>query len=58
VQADVSVPLHVPPQPEPSVAHAARGATGAPVTGEQVPCRPLPVRLHAWHWPVHAVLQQ
>jgi hypothetical protein len=40
--------------PPPSL-HAARGATGAPVTGEQVPT--CPVRLHAWHCPVHAPSQ-
>src|SRR5579862_2231453 len=45
-------PLHV----EPSPAHAARGETGAPVTGEHVPTSPA--TLHAWHCPPHALLQQ
>ena len=52
----VSVPLHEPPHALPSVAHAERGAVGAPVTAEHVPC--LPTRLHAAHCAVHAVSQQ
>ncbi len=50
------MPSHDPLQSDPSPAHATRGATGVPTTGEHVPARP--VRLHAWHCPVHAVLQQ
>jgi hypothetical protein len=46
----------VPPQLEVSVEQGMRGATGVPVTCEQVPW--LPARLHAWHWPVHDELQQ
>ncbi len=54
VQAATVTPLHAPPQTVPSVAHAGRGGTGAPVTGTQVPPPPT----HAWHCPPHALLQQ
>jgi hypothetical protein len=47
---------HEPAQLDPSLAQAARGEAGAPVTCEQVPR--LPARLHAWHWPVQLELQQ
>jgi hypothetical protein len=47
VHAAVAVPLHVPLQAVPSPAHAARGDTGCPFTGEQVPG--FAARLHAWH---------
>jgi hypothetical protein len=47
--------LHVPSQPVPLPTHAARGVTGLPVTGEQVPT--LFDRLHASHWPVQSSLQ-
>jgi hypothetical protein len=50
------VPSQAPPHIEPSLAHAARPFTGAPVTGEQVPA--FPARLHASHWPLQAVSQQ
>lgn len=56
VQADVSTPLQVPPQDEPSVAQAVRLPRGAPVVGVHVPT--LPELSHAWHWPVHEELQQ
>jgi hypothetical protein len=54
VQAVVTVPLHVPPQAEPSLTHAVRGATGAPVTGEHFP---FVAPLHAAHWSVQVVSQ-
>ena len=43
-------PAHAPAPP-----HAGRLPTGAPVTFEQLPI--APARLHAWHWPLHALLQ-
>jgi hypothetical protein len=55
-QALPSVPLHVPPQAEPSVVHAARAPCGAPATAVQTPWSPE--TSHAWHWPLHAVSQQ
>lgn len=48
-------PSHAPLQLEPSPLHAARGAIGAPVTAVHVPTEPL--TLHAWHCPLHALLQ-
>src|SRR5581483_5042543 len=47
-------PLHVPPH-VPDPVHAVRPPTGAPLTNEHVPT--APGRLHAWHWPLHALLQ-
>jgi len=37
-------------------AQAGRVPTGGPLIVTQVPT--LPAVLHAWHWPVHALLQQ
>ena len=55
VHAWVFVPSHAPAQvPVPS--QAVRVPCGAPVTGEHVPT--WSVRSHAWHSPVHVVLQQ
>ena len=48
-----SVPLQVPLQALPSLAHAGRLPRGAPVTAVHVPG----VRSHASHWPVQALLQ-
>lgn len=36
--------------------HPVRGDTGVPTTVLHVPAEPD--TLHAWHWPVHAELQQ
>jgi hypothetical protein len=55
VHARLFVPLQVPPQAEPSVAHAPRPPTGAPMTGQHVPT--WPPTLHASHWPEQAVPQ-
>jgi hypothetical protein len=58
--ADALVPSHVPAQGLPPSSalpprHAARVPCGAPVTVVQVPT--LPPTSHAWHCPVHPVLQ-
>jgi hypothetical protein len=55
VHETVVMPSQSPLHPVPSPGHALRGATGAPVTGEQVPL--LVARLHASHWPVQSLLQ-
>src|SRR4051812_27662466 len=47
VHATTAVPLHEPAHIALVAVQAARGGTGAPVTGEQVPS--LPGWLHAWH---------
>ena len=47
---------HAPPQPLPSVVHAARGATGAPTTWLHVPIEPA--TWHASHAPVQLESQQ
>jgi hypothetical protein len=47
VHEAVVVPLHVPPQRLPSVAHAVRGTRGVPETAVQVPT--LPDSAHASH---------
>jgi hypothetical protein len=49
------VPSHAPPHDVPSVAHAGRAPTGAPVAAEHVPA--LPLKLHTPHCSVHAVSQ-
>jgi hypothetical protein len=54
-QALVWTPLQLPSHPVPFPAQAARGVTGLPFTGEQVPA--LPGRLQASHWPVQSSLQ-
>jgi hypothetical protein len=54
VQVMRFVPLQVPAQ-VPVPPHAVRGATGAPVTAEHVPTRP--VSPQASHCPLHAVSQ-
>lgn len=56
VHEAVFTPLHEPAHIASVAPHAARGETGAPVTAEHVPSKPL--TLHAWHCPVHAALQQ
>jgi len=57
LQVPSALPLHWPPQVLPSLAQAVRLPCGAPeATGVHVPCMPL--RSHASHWPVQAVLQQ
>src|SRR4051794_31739894 len=58
VHAAVFTPLHEPSHMGciGSELHAGRGATGAPVTGLHMPSKPG--RLHAWHWPPQAALQQ
>src|SRR5205823_2272106 len=53
--AEGFVPSQVPPQEEPSVAHAFRPPCGAPATAVHVPA--VPARSHAWHWPSQAVSQ-
>jgi hypothetical protein len=55
-QAAPFTPSQAPPQEEPSVAHAARPACGAPETATHWPT--LPATLQAWHCPLHAWLQQ
>jgi hypothetical protein len=55
VHALVTLPLHEPPQLEPSVVHAGRGAAGAPVSGEHVPA--FPFTLQEAHWSPHAESQ-
>jgi hypothetical protein len=57
VHAVVSTPLQLPPHDEPSVVHAARAGV-PPVFGVPLIATQLPEALHAWHWPVHAALQQ
>jgi hypothetical protein len=52
-QAVAELPSQAPPHDEPSLVHAARVPTGAPVTLAQ-----WPSGLHAWHCPVHASSQQ
>jgi hypothetical protein len=47
VQSVRSVPLQTPPQTEPSLAHALRPPTGAPVTAVHVPV--ALATLHASH---------
>jgi hypothetical protein len=51
----VEDPSQAPPQAEPSEAHGARPACGAPVTGVQVPA--APATSQASHWPAQAALQ-
>jgi hypothetical protein len=55
-QAFTSTPSHDPPQAEPSELHACRDPCGAPLTAVHTPT--LPGTSQAWHWPLHAVLQQ
>lgn len=57
---DAFVPSHapaqgLPPSSAPPPRHAARVPCGAPVTVVHVPM--LPPTSHAWHCPVHPVLQ-
>jgi hypothetical protein len=52
----IAEPLHVPPQVEPPPLHAVREPCGVPLTNVQLPTEPP--TSHAWHWPVHALLQQ
>jgi hypothetical protein len=47
--------LQAPPHTLPSLAHSGRDPCGGPVTGEQVPTRP--VTSHASQAPPHAALQ-
>jgi hypothetical protein len=54
-QAVVCVPSQVPPQAEPSEAHAAREPCGEPFATVQVPTRPSTSQ--AWHWPSQATSQ-
>ena len=49
-------PSQVPPQSEPSVAHAARPPRGSPIAGAHTPT--LPVTLQASHCPAHGASQQ
>lgn len=55
-QALTSTPSHEPPQAEPSELQACREPWGAPLTAVQTPTRPATSQ--AWHWPLHALLQQ
>ena len=50
------MPSQLPAQALPSLAHALRPPTGAPLTATHVPT--LPARLQLAHCPVHAALQQ
>ena len=53
------VPSQLPAQAEPSLVHAVRVPTGAPLTIVQVPgVTPPAFTLHAWHCPAQAALQQ
>ena len=55
-QAETLTPSQLPPQADPSLAHAAREPCGEPVTALQTPT--LPGTSQAWHWPLQALLQQ
>ena len=50
------VPSHRAPQVPPAPVQAVREPTGAPMALAHVPSDPG--TLHAWHWFVHAELQQ
>lgn len=55
-QAVRLLPLHEPPQDEPSESQAVRVPCGAPEIARHWPSRP--VTSQASHWPVHPLLQQ
>ena len=56
MQLSTLLPLQLPPQALPSLAQALREPCGAPATATH--CPTLPATSQAWHWPLHAWLQQ